>query len=148
MKPASKASSGIADTLRASGGRATAARMRVLALLQAAISPSSHSEMEALLNKEQPASIDRVTLYRVLDWLADNGFAHKAADASGVFRYRASTPNVDHTEHIHFRCTECGGIYCVKAPIPRTPRLPKGFHLTRMNLDLQGECARCTTLHR
>jgi Fur family ferric uptake transcriptional regulator len=108
----------------------------------------SHAEIEAMLDSGQQPGIDRVTLYRVLDWLAGNGFAHKAADASGVFRYKASTPDVNHAGHIHFRCTGCGGIYCLKAPVPRTPPLPKGFHLTRMNLDLQGECARCSTSHR
>ena len=150
MKSAPKAAapSNIADTLRASGGRATHTRMRVLALLQAAISPLSHAEIDATLDSKRQARMDRVTLYRVLDWLADNGFAHKAVDASGVFRYKASAPDVDHTEHVHFRCTECGGIYCMKAPAPRTPKLPRGFHLTKMNLDLQGECARCTTSHR
>ncbi len=150
MKPASKASSltHIADSLRASGGRATAARTRVLTLLQATAAPLSHADLEALLDNEKQAKIDRVTLYRVLDWLAANGLAHKAADAHGVFRYKASKPDVNHAGHIHFRCTECNGIYCLKAPVPRTPALPKGFHLTRMNLDLQGECARCSNTHR
>lgn len=150
MKPTSKASTltNIADTLRASGGRATSARTRVLTLLQAATFPLSHAEIDAILDSEPQARVDRVTLYRVLDWLAENGLAHKAADAHGVFRYKASTPDVNHAGHIHFRCTECNGIYCLKAPVPRTPALPTGFHLTRINLDLQGECARCSSSHR
>lgn len=139
---------GIHDVLRTSGGRATAARMGVLTLLQAATFPLSHAEIEAMLNNEQQARIDRVTLYRVLNWLAENGIAHKAADASGVFRYKASMPDVNHSKHIHFRCTGCGGIYCLKAPVPRSPLLPKGFHLTKMNLDLQGKCSRCSTSHK
>lgn len=138
----------IADNLRASGGRATATRMRVLALLQTATFPLSHAEIEVMLGSGQQAGMDRVTLYRVLDWLSENGFAHKAADASGVFRYIVSTPDADHAGHIHFRCTACSGIYCLKAPVPRTPPLPKGFHLTKMNLDLQGKCSRCSTSHK
>ena len=99
----------------------------------------THSEIELALGA--PA-IDRVTLYRVLDWLVDSGLAHKSADASRVFRYSAAAAG-EHTTHVHFRCEHCGGVFCLEAAPPAAPRLPAGFSLTRMDFDLRGCCARC-----
>jgi Fur family ferric uptake transcriptional regulator len=117
--------------------------MSVLALLKAAPSPLSHADIEAMLAKAGK-KMDRVTLYRVLDWFSDHGLAHKAADARGVFRYSAAEPDGNHSAHGHFHCLACGGVYCLDVPAPRTPRLPHGFRLRRIALDIQGECARCS----
>ena len=133
----------IAETIRNAGGRVTFARTRILALIRAAASPLSHAEIETTLAQdEQP--VDRVTIYRVLDWLADAGLAHKAADGLGVFRFSASDPDGEHTQHIHFRCTGCGGMFCLDTPPPSPPALPRGFRFGGMALDIRGECPRCT----
>lgn len=133
----------IIDAIRAAGARVTPARVRVLALLQSTPGSLNHGEIEALLLKEPLPGIDRVTLYRVLDWLAEVGLAHKAADARGVFRFSAAKPDVEHAAHAHFRCTGCGGVFCLDTPPPAPPPLPEGFRLAGMELDIRGECARC-----
>ena len=126
--------------IRRCGARATPARIRVLQLLRAAPAPLTHGEIEAALGV--PA-LDRVTLYRVLDWLVDSGLAHKNADAGRVFRFSAAAAG-EHTTHIHFRCEACGGVYCLDAAPPAAPLLPEGFSLSRMDFDLRGRCARCS----
>ena len=70
----------LADRIRSAGARATPARIRVLALLTSAPVPLSHHDIEAALGD---ASLDRVTLYRVLDWLVASGLAVKRADERG-----------------------------------------------------------------
>lgn len=139
--------SAIEAAIRATGARVTGPRVRVLALLQSAPGPLSHGDIEGSLGRDALPGIDRVTLYRVLDWLADVGLAHKAADARGVFRFSAAKPDVEHARHLHFRCTGCGGVFCLDAPPPPPPALPQGFHLAAMDLDIRGECPGCSHHH-
>jgi Fur family ferric uptake transcriptional regulator len=129
-----------AEHIRRRGARATPGRIRVLRLLREAPVPLSHAEIEARLGG---TALDRVTLYRVLDWLVDSGLAHRSADAGRVFRFSAA-PAGEHAAHAHFCCESCGGVFCLEAALPAAPVLPSGFSLTRMGFDLRGTCARCS----
>lgn len=133
----------IQASIRATGAKATTSRVRVLRLLQSARNPMCHGEIEEALLKEAFPPIDRVTLYRVLDCLVDIGLAHRATDQRGVFRFSAATPDVEHAAHLHFRCTACGGVFCLDSPLPPPPVLPDGFRLAALEMDLRGECAEC-----
>lgn len=134
----------LASAIRSAGVRVTPARVRVLALLQASPTPLSHTQIEESLSQQGQAGLDRVTLYRVLDSLAESGLAHKAADARGVFRFSAAQPEHRHHSHTHFRCTHCGAVFCLDMPLPAAPKLPPGFHLDSMEVDIRGECASCS----
>jgi Fur family ferric uptake transcriptional regulator len=138
--------SDVATQLHSAGLKATAARRRVIALLAVAPRPLSHAEMEDRLEHEDGARLDRVTLYRVLDALVAAGLAMKAVDARGVSRFSTSDPQRAHHSHVHFRCTGCGGVFCLKAPPPIAPRLPRGFRLEAIEFDVSGICADCNRL--
>lgn len=125
--------------IRSCGARATPARIRVLQLLQAAPAAMTHHDVESALGA---VTLDRVTLYRVLDWLVEAGLAHKNTDASRVFRFSAAAAG-EHTAHAHFSCEACGRVFCLDAEPPKPPALPEGFSLSRMELDLRGCCAGC-----
>lgn len=127
-----------ATLLRTAGLKVTPGRVRVLEALAAALQPLSHADLEALL-----PDADRVTLYRVLDSLVACGLALKATDARGVFHFSASGTRREHGGHVHFRCTGCGGVFCLKSPPPPPPRLPRGFRLAEAEYDLRGTCASC-----
>lgn len=120
----------------------TFARERILALIKKAAIPLSHSEIETLLAQDEHP-VDRVTIYRVLDWLADAGLAQKAADGRGVFHFSVANPDSEHARHIHLRCTGCGGMFCLDTAPPPLPKLPRGFRFGGMSLDIRGECPRC-----
>ncbi|HEY7986213.1 MAG TPA: Fur family transcriptional regulator [Methylophilaceae bacterium] len=137
----------LAYSIHAVGARATPARMRALGALRHADQPLSHADIEAELSAEKLPLIDRVTLYRVLEWLTEVGLAHKVVDFHGVFRFSANTPDAKHTQHAHFRCTDCGRVTCLDEPVPELPHLPRGFRLARVELDIQGECADCVASH-
>lgn len=130
--------SATANFLRAAGLKVTPGRVRVLDALRAAPQPLSHADIVALL-----PDADRVTLYRVLDALVACGLALKAADARGVFRFSASGAQREHGGHVHFRCTGCGGVFCLKAAPPPPPKLPRGFRLAEVDYAVRGTCAAC-----
>jgi Fur family ferric uptake transcriptional regulator len=132
------------ELIRAAGVKVTRGRVRVLDALRAARQPLSHAEMEALPAGAGDAAIDRVTLYRVLDSLVACGLALKAVDTRGVFRFSAAGAQRQHAKHVHFRCTGCGGVFCLKAEPPPPPRLPRGFRLQQVEFDLRGLCAGCS----
>lgn len=137
-----------ADLIRAAGVKVTRGRVRVLDALRAARQPLCHAEMESRLGDEEEAAIDRVTLYRVLDSLVACGLALKAVDTRGVFRFSAAGAQRQHAGHIHFRCTDCGGVFCLKAEPPPPPKLPRGFRLGEVEVDVRGTCAGCSARER
>jgi Fur family transcriptional regulator, ferric uptake regulator len=140
--PAARSANPDVLALRAMGAKVTGPRMRVMQALRLASTPPSHRELLDALQGDHGEQIDRVTVYRVLDWLVSMSLAHKSADAQGVFRFSPALAG-DHAAHVHFRCNLCGGVFCLKDAPPARPRLPKGFRLTQISVDIQGECARC-----
>jgi Fur family ferric uptake transcriptional regulator len=132
-----------AGQLRAAGLKVTPARLRVLAQLTAAVAPLCHGELERRLAAEAGGAIDRVTLYRVLDSLAGHGLAVRSVDDQGLFRYATVAERQRHQGHAHFRCTGCGSVFCLDAPPPPPPRLPRGFRPAEVELDVRGTCADC-----
>jgi len=112
----------------------------VLRLLDEAERALSHREIEDALG----TGFDRVTLYRVLDWLVESGLAHRVIDAGRVFRFSLASPaNATHTAHAHFRCEACGKVFCLdEIPVP-TPALPAGFSGKAVEYCITGQCARC-----
>lgn len=133
------------ESLRDAGLKVTRGRVRVMQALRAAARPLSHAELEAAQERDgaEAGAIDRVTLYRVLDSLVASGLALKAVDPRGVFRFSAAASSRRHAGHVHFRCVDCGGVFCLEAAPPPPPRLPRGFRLAQMEVDVRGTCAQC-----
>ncbi len=143
--PTSPIADAVPERIRAAGARATPARIRVLRLLSEAQRALSHQEIETRLGK---LAGDRVTLYRVLDWLVQSGLAHKVTDDARVFRYSiAGEAVLRHTEHGHFRCDGCGRVFCLEALRSSKPRVPRGFRVARVDVSVRGQCANCVRTH-
>lgn len=132
----------ISRLLRERGARVTPARLRVLALLRTSDRGLSHHDVEQALADDTP--VDRVTLYRVLDWLVEQGLAHKVADEQRVFRFSAAErADAPHAAHAHFVCDDCGKVFCLDDLLPVAPRLPAGFASTQVEFAVHGHCAHC-----
>lgn len=138
--PAKPTSPSIAELIRATGVKVTPARLRVLDLLNGAGRPMSHAEIDSAM---AALPMDRVTLYRVLDSLVTNALVLKAVDTKGVYHYSAAAAQHRHGSHVHFHCTGCGGSFCLDAPPPKAPRLPRGFRLNAIAFELRGTCSSC-----
>lgn len=131
--------------LLALGARATRSRIDVLAALIAAQRALTHNEIEARL--EQGRDVDRVTLYRVLDWLTAQGLAHKLAGDDRVWRFSITGPGAasgGHA-HAHFECSDCGKVICLdEARLPAIP-LPRGFRRREVEVTVKGSCDECAS---
>ena len=127
-----------------STGRVTPARVNILSILLSAPTALNHVAIEHIA-KERNLSFDRVTLYRALDWLVEQGIAHRIPSVNRSWFFSA-TSDQSTTPHAHFHCNGCEQIYCLEdvqsAPLNN---LPKDYQLEEAELNLQGQCMNCTT---
>jgi len=131
-----------AETLvRETGARTTRSRVEILAVLLAAERALSHNEVERRVNAA--FGIDRVTVYRVLDWLREHGLAHRIAGEDRVTRYNAVAQTRSRS-HAHFQCERCGSVICLdELDVGPSVRVPRGFVLHDIALTVKGFCAGC-----
>ncbi len=138
------------ERLRLLGARVTQPRLAILACLIGSEDALTHQAVIDRLPAEGE-TIDRVTVYRVLDWLVEQGVAQKRAGNDRVFRFslvehEAARAQV-HRQHSHFHCTRCDRTFCldaVSAPAQLTvPQVPSGFAVEHVELTVNGVCAEC-----
>lgn len=133
--------------LHGTGERPTAARLAVLDILLATPTALTHADVAAAARKAG-VEMDRVTLYRVLDWLVEKGLAHKIAGEDRVWRFNAMARDglvqAGAHEHAHFQCSRCGRLYCLDELRPVFAfSLPPGFRCDHAELTLRGLCPDC-----
>lgn len=160
--------------LRQRGQRVTGPRAAVLAAMLAASAESggqgrsgsafSHHDLLARLESgevdPQLNRPDRVTLYRVLEWLVDIGLAHRIAGDDRVFRFSLNAPDAAGLEtdaacnrargHAHFHCAGCHRVYCLAesqgVAQALGAALPPGFVGHELAVSIQGLCPRCAKI--
>ncbi|MBB1630822.1 Fur family transcriptional regulator [Cupriavidus sp. UME77] len=149
MPPAPAILDAAHERLRELSARVTQPRLGILACLMESHEPLTH---QAVIDR-MPAdgeAIDRVTVYRVLDWLVEQGLAQKRAGHDRVFRFslvehEAARAQV-HRQHSHFHCNRCDRTFCldgVSAPAQAAPKVPSGFAVEHVELTVNGVCAEC-----
>lgn len=120
--------------IRALGHRVTSARVMTLAYLLQADKPVTHEEL--LSNLALP--MDRVTLYRVLDWLVRQRLVHKVTTEDRLWRFIAGDGGRVH--HPHFYCENSGKMICLpEVEIPAI-QLPKRFKVSHVEVIFHGVC--------
>jgi Fur family transcriptional regulator, ferric uptake regulator len=132
-----------AETLvRKTGDRVTNARVHILNVLLNADAALTHGDVEIRLDKE--LSVDRVTVYRVLDWLTRVGLAHRITEADRIWRFLAK-PNGHATGSAHFTCTCCGETIPLPGKVSsRAPKLPRGYRAQQLEFSVRGLCGDCS----
>lgn len=129
------------EIIRHTGDRITSGRVRVLGILLAEKQAITHHEIEELMSDNHP--LDRVTLYRILEWLSKKGLAHKVISGDRKWRFRTNIYTGSH-QHAHFKCSRCTTVIClndVKAKYSRS--LPPGYRSQEVELTVKGLCAEC-----
>ncbi|AQX06220.1 transcriptional repressor [Elizabethkingia meningoseptica] len=120
--------------------RNTIAKAKILELINHSEVALSHSEIEKLVD----GLCNRVTIYRVLDRLTEEGHIHKFVNIDGHLKF-AACHHCDahhHHDHAHFSCTQCGTVSCLESVEP-VYKLPKEYKVQEMNFVLSGICPRC-----
>lgn len=136
---ATEAVSAAEQAIRATGARVTQGRILVLEVLQQAGRALTHHEIEAAV----PGPLDRVTVYRVLDFLTREQIAHKVPGDDRVWRFTIAGRKQAH-QHAHFQCTDCSQVICLDdVPSTLRPRLPAGYRSVGVEVTVKGQCKAC-----
>ena len=129
------------EAISHSGLRLTPQRRQVFdALLEERDHPTA---TEVFLRvKQQMPTISLATVYNCLETLVECGLVRQVNFDREPTRY---CPNLQ--QHGHFICSECGTVTDVEMTCPsgrnRGWKLPPGFSVTSIELNLRGTCAHC-----
>jgi Fur family ferric uptake transcriptional regulator len=126
------------------GLRPTSARIAVLSAISSADSALSHPEiLERLASQKE---FDRVTIYRVLDWLTHHHLVHKISGENRAWKFQLSQHKheTDTHQHAHLLCTSCGKISCIHELSPHFPKpLLEKYHVETIDVHFKGLCEDC-----
>lgn len=138
------------------GLRPTKTRVAVLATILQATTALSHAEILSLLEGDK--GFDRVTVYRVLDWLHDNKLVHKILTDNRSWKFQSNV-NVKQNEykpasakqlfdhghaHAHLQCEKCGSVSCIHESEANIPdQLIKQYQVSSIEVNLKGICKQC-----
>lgn len=149
MTPAAATLDAAHERLRELGARVTQPRLGILACLMESSEALTH---QAVIDR-MPAdgeAVDRVTVYRVLDWLVEQGLAQKRAGHDSVFRFslveHEAARAQAHRQHSHFHCSRCDRTFCLDGAsvlAQAAPKVPSGFAVEHVELTVNGVCAEC-----
>lgn len=130
--------------LRAAGLSATPHRLWVLALLEQAGRALSAPEILERAQSEQ--AMNKVTLYRILDLLAEKGLVAKSLGHDRSALYCLGERHTK-TAHGHFHCSGCGRALCLEIGAPALDlaalRAALPMRLDEISLNLFGRCPAC-----
>jgi Fur family ferric uptake transcriptional regulator len=121
--------------IRALGHRVTTGRVLTLAKLLAADKPLTHD----MLLADFTTPMDRVTLYRTLDWLVHVGLAHRIRAEDRVWRFIAGGGS---RKHPHFYCENTGKLICLTDIELPDIKLPAQFKVSHVEVVFHGVCER------
>lgn len=137
------------DLLRQAGLEATAHRKRILEVIGNNTAPLSAQEVYNTVQRSQ--SINRVTVYRVLETLVQHGLVERLSGGGRAFFYGLA-PNAFHDPHPHFYCKACGQLDCLR---PESISINMGAlkrifpgQIENVAVRVDGVCKKCLGVER
>ena len=123
---------------------ATPNRLRVLEVVGNNSYPLSAGDIYKTL--ERSSSINRVTVYRILERLVDQGVVDRIS-TGGRAAYYGLAPNEHHLPHPHFYCKVCGQMDCLNPESlnVETDAIQKTFpgRIDKVEVRVDGICKNC-----
>jgi Fur family transcriptional regulator, ferric uptake regulator len=131
--------------LQKAGLSKTSQRLAVLNVLLKATTPLSANIIRQSLKSK--ASIDKVTIYRILSLFRQRGIIREIASAGGVSFFEIIT--LENPMHPHFSCRNCGAFTCL-SPIPFTQAQESilsgnDYSIENIEINISGICSDCRT---
>jgi len=133
----------LAELLRTRNLKATSTRLDVLSVISDFGRAIPFSEIQDELD-----DFDRVTLYRTIHALIENGIIHKALIDENETFYALCTKNCTSDchqhKHVHFKCTKCKAVTCVETARPIIISI-QGHSIENFEIEASGICVSCAS---
>lgn len=130
--------------LKEAGLEKTINRMHVLEAVGNNTYPLTAADIFKVIDRNQ--SINRVTVYRILDLLVEKKIIERLSVGSRA-AYYGLAPNENHAPHPHFYCTRCGQMDCLRSESVNidAEELTKTFpgQIERVEVRVDGICKNC-----
>jgi len=121
--------------------KATKSRLNLLGRMQEYKSAMPYSAIQ-----EAMKSMDRVTLYRTLESLKEQGIIHKAFQEGNESYYaicgKSCSTHHHHHDHIHFKCINCKAVTCEHAINSLEISIPD-VEIHKISIHVEGICKAC-----
>lgn len=132
----------IENILGGKGIKPTTNRILILRELMKATHPVSLADFEALLG----FSMDKASIFRVLELFSEKEVVHVIEDGSRSLKYELCHSGRYHTisdQHVHFYCLKCKETYCFESVSVPLVKIPEGFSPSSINYMIKGICPKC-----
>ena len=119
----------------------TQSRVLLLKILFETDYPLSGKEIEGIINGE----CDRATIYRNLNCFSEKGIVQRIlADEAVKFKMNSdSNNNTLNADHVHFECSICHKLMCMKDLRVKDYNLPQGYSKIENQFLIVGICNHC-----
>jgi len=135
------------DLLESSGVEATRNRIHILEVIGNNHYPLTATDVFNTVERNH--SINRVTVYRILDLLVEKQLVERLS-TGGRAAHFGMAPNENHVSHPHFYCTNCGQMDCLNPESLNisSDNLKKTFpgEIQRIEIRVDGVCRSCLRL--
>ncbi|MCJ2164317.1 MULTISPECIES: Fur family transcriptional regulator [unclassified Pseudodesulfovibrio] len=125
--------------LERTGLEPTLNRILVLSAVADSRYPLTAREVYTTVLREH--RLNRVTVYRILDLLAENGVVNRISSGERALHFCVGA------DHSHFHCTRCGKVQCVANTLlqfdEKAVARALGMTVSSIDLHLEGLCAEC-----
>ena len=114
----------------------TASRLEILEVFLGSDVGLSEKEIDEHID----GKYNRATIYRTLKTFREKGIIHPVVSENEMTRYvlRKEPQN-----HVHFKCEQCGNVFCLTQVKISDPALPEGFVQKEINFLVTGKCPAC-----
>lgn len=127
--------------LKDKGVKPTSNRILVLKELSLTTHPVSLADLE-----ERLSTMDKVSIFRVLELFAEKDVVHVIEDGSRSTKYELCHNDDAHSvedQHVHFYCTACKETVCFEdVKVPKID-MPEGYVPHSVNFVIKGLCSKC-----
>ncbi|MBE6349349.1 MAG: transcriptional repressor [Spirochaetaceae bacterium] len=121
--------------------RPSVQRVEILAYL---LDKKNHPTVDMIYSDLHPSfpTLSKTTVYNTLRLLESEKLIQTIGIEETELRYDADISN-----HLHFKCLHCKNVYDIFSisPQPIDSLLPKGFLLTKTQINLWGICEKCNS---
>lgn len=132
----------IEETLNAKGVKPTPNRILVMKELMKASHPVNLADLEESLD----FSMDKASIFRVLELFAEKDVVHVIEDGSRSLKYELCHSGNKHSiadQHAHFFCEVCKETFCIETAKVPLIEIPDGFTPHSINYMIKGICPKC-----